>query len=180
MGWDGLEPNEGYQTRAECWQANMRFTEIHIPATLWKQNYYFWMKVLLNLRIAVSMMRFVLFLSALLVANAAWTQELNEEAQILKNASEKEMADFFDCIENRALLKYGEADTSQQIDYINDQAAALFEYFELRDSLVKDPASATMMLKVAWKWGAREGGLCEVEWSEALKEIRANLKSSEN
>ena len=126
------------------------------------------------------MMRLVLLFITLMAATSVLAQELNEEAQILKNASEKDMADFYDCIENRALLKYGEADTSQQIDYINDQAAALFEYFELRDSLVKDPASATMMLKVAWKWGAREGGLCEVEWSEALKEIRANLKSSEN
>jgi len=33
-----------------------------------------------------------------------------------------------------------------------------------------------MMLKVAWKWGARDGGLCEVEWTETLKEIRSNLK----
>ncbi len=126
------------------------------------------------------MKRLVLFLLVALVVNTAWAQELNEEAQILKNASEKDMADFYDCIENRALLKYGEADTSQQMDYINHQAEALFEYFELRDSLVKDPASASMMLKVAWKWGAREGGLCEVEWSEALKEIRENLKSPED
>lgn len=125
-------------------------------------------------------MRLVLFFITLMAATSVLAQELNEEAQILKNASEKDMADFYDCIENRALLKYGEADTSQQMDYINNQAEALFEYFELRDSLVKDPSSATMMLKVAWKWGAREGGLCEVEWSEALKEIRENLKSTED
>lgn len=126
------------------------------------------------------MMRLVLLFITLMAATSVLAQELNEEAQILKNASEKDMADFYDCIENRALLKYGEADTSQQMDYINNQAEALFEYFELRDSLVKDPSSATMMLKVAWKWGAREGGLCEVEWSEALKEIRENLKSHED
>lgn len=105
------------------------------------------------------------------------SQELNESAQTLKNASEKDMADFYDCIENRAVLEYGQDDTSHQIEYINQQAEALFEYFDLRDSLINDPVSAAMMLKVAWKWGAREGGLCEVEWMEALTEIRSNLKA---
>ena len=105
-----------------------------------------------------------------------FSQELNESARVLKNASEKDMADFYDCIENRAVLKYGQSDSGQHIEYINQQADALFEYFELRDSLVNDPVSAAMMLKVAWKWGARDGGLCEVEWTETLKEIRSNLK----
>jgi hypothetical protein len=112
-----------------------------------------------------------------MVGFSGFSQQLNESAQTLKEASDKDMADFYDCIENRAVLKYGQRDTGQQIDYINRQADALFEYFDLRDSLINDPVSAAMMLKVAWKWGGREGGLCEVEWAEALGEIRANLKT---
>lgn len=104
-------------------------------------------------------------------------QELNEEAKTLQNASEKEMADFYDCIENRAILKYGQQDNAEQIQYINRQAASLFEYFALRDSLINDPVSAAMMLKVAWKWGAREGGICNVDWTAALRDIRANLSA---
>jgi hypothetical protein len=102
-------------------------------------------------------------------------QELNEEAKTLQNASEKEMTDFYDCIENRAIQKYGSMDNTAHITFINEQSSALFEYFELRDSLINDPVSAAMMLKVAWKWGAREGGICNVDWTAALKDIRANL-----
>ena len=123
----------------------------------------------------------LIVLPLLMMATLQMTsQELNESAQTLKNASENDMADFYDCIERRALLKYGQSDTSQQIEYINQQAEALFEYFDLRDSLINDPVSAAMMLKVAWKWGAREGGLCEVEWTAALEEIRTNLSEEEN
>ena len=123
----------------------------------------------------------LIVLPLLMMATLQMTsQELNESAQTLKNASENDMADFYDCIERRALLKYGQSDTSQQIEYINQQAEALFEYFDLRDSLINDPVSAAMMLKVAWKWGAREGGLCEVEWEEAVEEVRANLSEREN
>jgi hypothetical protein len=123
-------------------------------------------------------MRSIMF-SLLVMASLQMTsQELNESAQTLKNASENDMADFYDCIENRAVLKYGQRDTGQQIEYINQQADALFEYFELRDSLINDPINAAMMLKVAWKWGARDGGLCEVEWTEALREIRSNLQTA--
>ena len=120
--------------------------------------------------------RTIVFSILAMTCLTGFSQELNESARVLKNASEKDMADFYDCIENRALLKYGQRDSGQQIEYINQQADALFEYFELRDSLVNDPVSAAMMLKVAWKWGARDGGLCEVEWTETLKEIRSNLK----
>ena len=122
-------------------------------------------------------MRLIAFSLLLMTTLQITAQELNESAQTLKNASENDMADFYDCIENRAVLKYGQSDTGEQIEYINQQADALFEYFELRDSLINDPINATMMLKVAWKWGARDGGLCEVEWTEALKEIRSNLHS---
>lgn len=122
-------------------------------------------------------MRYLFIIMLTLAGATGFTQELNESAQTLKQASEKDMADFYDCIENRAILKYGQSDTSQQIEYINRQADALFEYFDLRDSLIDDPVSAAMMLKVAWKWGAREGGLCEVEWTKAVGEIRANLKA---
>lgn len=97
---------------------------------------------------------------------------------VLKNAADKDMAAFYTCIENRALMKYGHHDDARQIDYINEQALALFQYFELRDSLIRDPAAAAMMLRVAWKWGAREGGICEVEWVPALAEIRENLSAN--
>ena len=120
--------------------------------------------------------RTIVFSILAMTCLTGFSQELNESARVLKNASEKDMADFYDCIENRAVLKYGQSDSGQHIEYINQQADALFEYFELRDSLVNDPVSAAMMLKVAWKWGARDGGLCEVEWTETLKEIRSNLK----
>ncbi|MDX1333807.1 MAG: hypothetical protein R3252_12310 [Robiginitalea sp.] len=123
-------------------------------------------------------MRKLLFVLLTMVGVSGIAQELNESAQTLKDASEKDMADFYDCIEYRAILKYGEQDTEQQVEYINRQAEALFEYFELRDSLIDDPVSAAMMLKVAWKWGAKEGGLCEVEWKEAVLEVRSNLKAA--
>lgn len=113
-------------------------------------------------------------------AFSAGAQELNESARILKNASDKGLAGFYDCIESRSILKFGQNDDGQQTDYINAQADALFEYFKLRDSLIGDPVSAAMMLKTAWKWGAREGGLCEVEWVEAVGEIRARLSEQEN
>lgn len=121
---------------------------------------------------------FIIFI-LILGSSSGFSQELNESAQTLKQASENDMADFYDCIENRAILKYGQSDTGKQIEYINQQADALFEYFDLRDSLIDDPVSAAMMLKVAWKWGAREGGLCEVQWAEAVGEIRANLETKE-
>ena len=123
-------------------------------------------------------MRWIAFSLLLMISLQTTAQKLNESAQTLKNASENDMADFYDCIENRAVLKYGQSDTGQQIEYINQQADALFEYFELRDSLINDPINAAMMLKVAWKWGARDGGLCEVEWTEALREIRSNLQTA--
>ena len=122
-------------------------------------------------------MRYLIIIVLTLAGTTGFSQEFNESARTLKQASEKDMADFYDCIENRAILKYGQRDTRQQVEYINRQADALFEYFDLRDSLINDPVSAAMMLKVAWKWGAREGGLCEVEWAEAVAEIRANLKA---
>lgn len=106
---------------------------------------------------------------------SAGAQELNDAARILKNASEKGLDGFYDCIESRSVLKFGQNDDGQQTAYINAQADALFAYFALRDSLIGDPVSAGMMLKVAWKWGARDGGLCDVEWVEAVEEIRANL-----
>ncbi len=113
-------------------------------------------------------------------AFSAGAQELNDAARILKNASEKGLDGFYDCIESRSVLKFGENDDGQQTAYINAQADALFAYFALRDSLIGDPVSAGMMLKVAWKWGARDGGLCDVEWAEAVEEIRANLPKGEN
>ena len=125
-------------------------------------------------------MRKLVFAVLTMVGISGAAQELNESAQTLKDASEKDMADFYDCIEYRAILKYGQQDTGQQVEYINRQADALFEYFELRDSLINDPVSAAMMLKVAWKWGAGQGGLCEVEWAEAVEEVRANLTELEN
>ena len=103
-------------------------------------------------------MRNLILLLMMMMAASSVSQELNEAAQMLKNASDKDLADFYDCIENRAVLKYGQVDNTQQIEYINQQSDALFEYFELRDSLINDPAAASYMLKVAWKWGAREGG----------------------
>jgi hypothetical protein len=118
------------------------------------------------------------FLLAVLVSFRGFSQELNAEARVLKNAADKDMAAFYACIENRALMKYGSRDDARQIEYINDQAVALFQYFELRDSLIHDPAAAAMMLRVAWKWGAREGGICEVEWVSALAEIRENLSAT--
>jgi len=127
-----------------------------------------------------STMRKLVFALLTMVGISGMAQELNESAKTLKDASEKDMADFYDCIEHRAVLKFGQQDTDQQVEYINRQADALFEYFELRDSLINDPVSAAMMLKVAWKWGAREGGLCEVEWVEAVEEVRANLSEREN
>lgn len=123
------------------------------------------------------MKRFFL-LFAVLVSFPGFSQELNAEAKVLKNAADKDMAAFYTCIENRAFMKYGHQDDARQVEYINDQAVALFQYFELRDSLIHDPAAAAMMLRVAWKWGAREGGICEVEWVSALAEIRANLSAT--
>lgn len=127
-----------------------------------------------------STMREFVFVLLTMVGISGTAQELNESAQTLKDASERDMADFYDCIEYRAILKYGQQDTDQQVEYINRQADALFEYFELRDSLINDPVSAAMMLKVAWKWGAGEGGLCEVQWAEAVEEVRAKLSEREN
>jgi len=80
--------------------------------------------------------RTIVFSILAMACLTGFSQELNESARVLKNASEKDMADFYDCIENRAVLKYGQRDSGQQIEYINQQADALFEYFELRDSLV--------------------------------------------
>lgn len=121
------------------------------------------------------MNRMILSLLSVLTAIPLASQELSQKAMILKNASDKELADFYDCIEYRAVLKHGHLDDSLQLQYINEQSEALFEYFALRDSLINDPVSAAMMLKVAWKWGASDGGICNVDWTEALREIRANL-----